>query len=110
MNPIDAQAGSAPKKSEEQFRREVEELNNEGSALNEQRIRIQAEIERSRTEREELEAKFLQEFGTSDLEEIENVLAQREASNQAKVDTYRADIGALRSGLALVNAELAKLR
>ena len=108
MNSSGVQAGA--KKTEEEFRREVEALSAEGAALNEQRIRIQAEIERARKEREELEAKFMQEFGTSDLEEIDRIIAEREASNQAKVDHYRESIGELRAGIALVNAELAKLR
>lgn len=110
VNSISAPAAMAAKKTEEQFRKEVEELNNEGVALNEHRIRIQTEIERARSEREELEAKFMQEFGTSDLEQIERVIAEREASNQAKVDHYRAKMVALRSGISEVNAELAKLR
>ena len=97
-------------KTEEQFRKELDTLNAEATQLNEQRIRIQAEIERARSEKEELEAKMLEEFQTSNLDELAENLATAERKNEDALRSYRSSIEALRSEIEQVSQQLAKIR
>lgn len=98
------------KKTEKQFREELDALNKESSALNEQRIRIQTEIERARKEKTEHEAALLAEFGTCDLAKLEEILAEREAKNEEALAQYRAGIKKLREEIEEVSGHLAKIR
>jgi predicted nucleic acid-binding Zn-ribbon protein len=105
-----APSSAAVKKTDEQFRKELEALSKEGSQLNEQRIRIQTEIERARQEKAELEAKLLAEFGTSDLAELTSILERREIQNEENVMKYKDSLNSLREEIEAVNAQLVKIR
>lgn len=95
------------KKTEKQFREELEALAQKSSALNERRIRIQAEIERARQEKEELEASLMAEFKTCDLKELANILAERERANEAALADYREGIEKLATEIDAVSSKLA---
>lgn len=111
MSSFDSAFQAPPtRKTEEQFRKELDALNAEASQLNEQRIRIQAEIERARSEKEELEAKMLEEFKTSDLNELSDILERAERENEEALRSYRKSIEALRSEIDTVSQQLAKIR
>lgn len=97
-------------KSEKQFREELESLSKESSLLNEQRIRIQTEIERARTEKATLEAALLAEYGTSDIDALAKILAEREAANEMAIAQFRQDISSLRGEIESVSSQLAKIK
>lgn len=100
----------SPKKSERQFREELEALNKQSNALNEQRIRIQTEIERAKKEKEQLEADLLAEFGTSDLSKLAGILAQREQANELALQEYKEGIRKLGEEIEAVSSKLALIK
>lgn len=101
------QSVSTPiKKTEKQFREELEALAQKSSALNERRIRIQAEIERARQEKDELEKSLMEEFKTCDLKELARELSKRELANEDALSTYRQRIELLSTEIDAVSAKL----
>lgn len=100
-------AATPIKKTEKQFREELEALAQKSSALNERRIRIQTEIERARQEKEELETNLMAEFKTCDLNELAGILAERERANEEALATYRQGIESLSAEIDAVSAKLA---
>lgn len=101
---------SSVKKTEKQFREELEALNRQNNALNEQRIRIQTEIERARKEKQDLETALIAEFGTSDVAELAKILEDRERGNEEALLAYRQGIEALRQELESVSQKLAQAK
>jgi predicted nucleic acid-binding Zn-ribbon protein len=97
-------------KSEKQFRDELEALSKESSLLNEQRIRIQTEIERARTEKATLEASLMTEYGTCDIDALAKILAERENANEMAIAQFRQDIASLREEIENVSSQLAKIK
>ena len=82
-------------------------LEKELAALRQQYERLQ--MERVRTEQNlsnleqqmtELKAKAENEFGTSDVTELEKILAERRAENAQLVASYREHIQGIQQGLA----------
>lgn len=100
----------AQRKTERQFREELEALNKQGSVLNEQRIRIQTEIERAKKEKEQLEADLLAEFGTCDLSKLAAILAQREEANEQALLEYKEGIKRLGEEIEAVSSKLALIK
>ena len=106
----DGAADQAQRKTEKQYREEIEALNRQSNALNEQRIRIQTEIERAKKEKEEIEADLLAEFGTSDLAELSIVLASLEQKNEHALMDYKEGIRKLGEEIELVSSKLALIK
>lgn len=103
-------APAAVKKTEKQFREELEALNKQSGALNEQRIRIKTEIDRARKEKDELETALTAEFGTCDLSKLAEILAQREKGNEDALAQYREGIKKLGEEIEAVSSKLAQAK
>ena len=110
MNTHSAQTLSPTRKTEKQFREELESLSKEGGKLNEKRIRIQAEIDRARKEKEDLEASLTAEFGTCDLKELSLILAAREQANESALASYRDGIRRLGEEIEAVTAKISEAK
>ena len=99
-----------PLKTEKQFREELELLTKEANSLNEQRIRIQTEVERAKKERDELEASLLAEYGTTDLDTLNKILIERHEKNLKSLEIFKSEISSLKESLVSVSVELNKIK
>ena len=94
-------------KNETDLRIELEALTKEASTLNETRIRIEAELDRIKSEKESIEKELMAEFQTTDIDEIKKELQRRNIDNNNKVNSFRDEINnykeELNNILSLIN-------
>jgi hypothetical protein len=109
-NQTHGSSTSTPKKTEKQFRDELDALNKQSNLLNEQRIRIQTQIERAKKEKEQIESELLAEFGTADLSKLASILAQREHANEQALQEYKEGIQKLGEEIDMVSSKLALIK
>lgn len=89
---------------------EWESLAEEARRVESGRIRLEADLERYQTELAEEMDKFEKEFGTRDLEKIEEILLAREARAEEVLKNWREAIERSKSEGRELQAKLAELK
>jgi len=80
----------------------LEELKSEYNVLNEQRIKTGQHKESLEEQLKTLKDKAQREYGTSDIEELRQLLEKRRKENDRKVDEYQMHINQIKSQLAAI--------
>lgn len=83
----------------------LERLRPEYEGYRDQRIRVLADIERSTQDLERFRAQAVEELGTSDENEIRNLIQSRYEANTRDVDDFENIMASIRNDLAQLNAE-----
>lgn len=96
-------------KSEEQLRAELENLNAEVLRLNEVRVRIEERVSQAQKESDQLSAEFLKEFGTTNIDELKQMLQQRAQENERIVAEFSKTVAEYRSSIEQAQTILDKL-
>lgn len=80
--------------------RELDALKKEYERLREERVRNEQNLENLTRQLAELEARAQAEYGTSDPEALEKLLAERRAENARLVEEYKRHVQDIQAGLA----------
>ncbi len=79
--------------------RELADLRGEYQSLRDRKVRVEQDLANLSRQLEELEAGAREAYGTSDLGELEKLLAEKQAENERLVDEYRRHIAEISKGL-----------
>lgn len=80
--------------------RELGALKDRYEGLKERKVRAEQDLSNLERQLADLEERAQREYGTSDPEELEKLLAERRAENARMVEEYREHIASVQNGLA----------
>ncbi|MEN6437250.1 MAG: hypothetical protein ABFD97_01570 [Syntrophobacter sp.] len=101
--------GQSLSEKDTELQRQLEQLKREYSLLNEQRIATERDKKNLEEQLQSLREKALREYGTSDVDELRNLLEKRRLENERMVNEYREHIGGIKEELeAIEKAETEK--
>ncbi len=92
-------ANSGESKRDEEVQQKLDQLKGEFNKLNEQRIATDRDKKNLEVQLEALREKAMREYGTSDVEELRNLLEQRRRENKRMVEEYREHISRIKNDL-----------
>jgi polyhydroxyalkanoate synthesis regulator phasin len=78
---------------------DIEHLKQRYQKLAETRTRAEANLETARTHLEELKKQAREQYGTDDIDELKNKLAQMEEENEKRATEYKQQLDAIEKDL-----------
>ncbi len=100
-----ADNGGSPEAARDQeVRRRLETLREEYEKLNEQRIATERDRKNLEEQLSDLRDKAMKEYGTSDIEDLRKLLAERRAENEKLVEGYRVHIEGIKTELDRIDS------
>jgi len=94
-------------KKAKQTVRSIEDLTDEYNRLNERRIQAQTQLDEATKQLESLQEEALEEFGTSDVDELQVKLEQMEAENEKRRSEYQTLLEGIAADLTKVEQDAA---
>jgi len=91
--------GQSLSEKDTELQRQLEQLKREYNLLNEQRIATERDKKNLEEQLQNLREKALREYGTSDVDELRNLLEKRRTENERMVNEYRDHIGGIKEEL-----------
>lgn len=94
-----ANSGESVFKRDAEVQQKLDQLKGEFNKLNELRIATDRDKKNLEVQLETLREKAMREYGTSDVEELRNLLEQRRMENERMVEEYREHISRIKNDL-----------
>jgi len=85
----------------------IEQLQERYQALQERKIKAEAQRDSAKDRLEELKEQAREKYGTDDIEELKTKLEQMKAENEKKRAKYQADLDKIDEGLRQVESKFA---
>lgn len=97
--------GQSPLQRDAELQQQLEQLKREYNLLNEQRIATERDKKNLEEQLQDLREKAEREYGTSDVNELRNLLEKRRMENERMVNEYRDHIRGIREELQAIEKE-----
>lgn len=85
---------------------EIEKIQNRADKVKQSAMNLNAEINQAKKQKKELDDYFMQNFGTTDLEELEKILQNKVDSNERMKEKVNKEISQLEQEVAETEAKI----
>lgn len=92
--------------TDQALQQELNRLKTEHQRLREEKVRTEQDVANLTRQLEELQARAEQEYNTSDPTELQKLLDEKRAENEAMVGEYRAHLESIHKGLQAVEIQV----